>query len=89
MIINLTSIWHSLPNFFSPFLWVVTVVSVVVCFVATLPKVRSIAIGEALMLFGAPILFVTVLFLATNGGRWFFDVSDFLAINIALGATTF
>ncbi len=41
------------------------------------------------MLFGAPILFFTVLFLATNGGRWFFDVSDFLAINIALGASYF
>ena len=92
MSLSFATIWYPSSNLYSSLVLVVTVVSVVVCFVATLPKVRSIAIGEALILFGAPILFVTVLFFA--GGvsflgmrRAFPDASDFLATDIALGAS--
>jgi hypothetical protein len=90
MIQSFATVWYPSSNLYSPLVLVVTVVSVMACFVATRPRVRSAPLGEALMLFGAPILFVVVFFFAGGGPfpirRGFPDASDMLATNIALGA---
>lgn len=90
MIQNSATIWYPSSSLYSPLVLVVTFLSLAVCFVATKPQVRSVPIGEALILFGAPILFVLVFFCAGGGPfpirRGFPDASDMLATNIALGA---
>jgi hypothetical protein len=90
MIQSFATVWYPSSNLYSPLVLAVTVVSVVVCFLATRPQVRSVPIGGALMLFGAPLLFVVVFFCAGGGPfpirRGFPDASDMLATNIALGA---
>ncbi len=83
-------------NLYSPLVMVVTMVSVVVCFVAALPKVRNNAIGGVFILIAAPIPFVTVFFFLSSeyrafqlstGCRGYQDLSDYLAVGIALGAS--
>ena len=91
MIQSFATVWYPSSNLYSPLVLVVTVVSVMACLVATRPRVRSVPLGEALMLFGAPILFVVVFFYAGGGPfpirRGFPDASDMLATNIALGCS--
>ena len=80
----------------------ILLLSITVCFIATRPQVRDSVPGEALMIVGAPILFVTVLFseggmLILNDGRDFGfptlirgarpNETDYLTTYIALGAS--
>ena len=98
---TIASIWSSLSNFYSDWMVMILLLSIAVCFIATRPQVRDSIPGEALMIVGAPILFITVLFseggmLILNDGRDFgFPIwiranpneSDYLTTYIALGAS--
>lgn len=94
------AIWYPSSDFYSDWMVMVLMASIAVCFIATRPAVRDSMLGEGLMIAGAPVLFITVLF--SSGGmlilrdgkdfgipiwmRAYPNASDFLASYIALGA---
>ena len=58
----LATVWDPLPSLYSGWLAAATVVSALACCVASLRQIRSVLLGQVLVMVGAPILFVTVLF---------------------------
>jgi hypothetical protein len=99
---NITSIWSRLSNFYSVWMVMILLLSIIVCIIATRPQVRDSVPGAALMIIGAPIFFITVLFsewgmLIIKDGRDFGfptlirgacpNESDYLTTYIALGAS--
>ncbi|HEV2666249.1 MAG TPA: hypothetical protein VG324_15125 [Blastocatellia bacterium] len=101
MSVLIATLWQPSSSFYSGWLAMVTLVSAMACSIASLRKIHASAIGQLLEIVGAPILFVTVLFL--EGGmfvlrdgrdfgfpiwiRSFPNASDFLATYVALGAS--
>ena len=86
MDIKLATAWYPSSDIFSMLVLMVSVISVALCFVVTLPKVRATVFGKVLMLMGGPILFVSVFFCALCNSPSFPGASDLLAAHIAIGA---
>ena len=93
--------WYPSFSLYSGWLAMVALVSALACSLASLRKVRVTAIGQMLVIVGAPILFVTVLFseagmFVLKDGRDFGfpiwaraypNAADFFATYIPLGAS--
>ena len=84
--IKIATTWYPSSDIYSVLVLMVSVVSVALCFVVTLPKVRATVFGKALMLVSGPILFVSVFFCALGSSPSFPGASDLLATHIAIGA---
>ena len=101
MSIILATTWSPSFSLYSGWLAVVAIISASACFVASLRQIRLAVPGQLLMIVGAPILFITVLFseagmfVLKDGREFGFPIwaraypnaSDFLATYIALGAS--
>jgi hypothetical protein len=101
MSVILATTWSPSFSLYSGWLAMVAVISASACFVASLPQIRLAVLGQLLVIVGAPILFITVLFseagmFVLKDGRdlgfpiWaraYPNASDFLATYIALGAS--
>src|SRR5882672_2403754 len=101
MSVLIATSWYPSSSPYSGWLVMVTFISSVACFIASLRQVRLGVLGQLLMIVGAPLLFVTVLFseagmFVLKDGREFGfplwaraypNASDFFATYIALGAS--
>ena len=101
MSIVIATIWYPSSGFYSNWLATVAVFSAPACFVASLRWIRTTVFGQLLMIIGAPVFFITVLFsgagmfVLKDGREFGFPIwaraypntSDFLATYIALGAS--
>jgi hypothetical protein len=101
MSVLIATSWYPSSSLYSGWLAMVAVISAVACFVASLRRFRLAVLGQALVVVGALILFITVLFsecgmfLLKDGRDFGFPIwaraypnaSDFLATYIALGAS--
>jgi hypothetical protein len=101
MSVLIATSWYPSASLYSGWLAMVAAISAAACFVASLRQVRLAVLGQALVIIGAPLLFITVLFselgmFVLKDGREFGfplwaraypNASDFLATYIALGAS--
>jgi hypothetical protein len=101
MSVLIATSWYPSSSLYSGWLAMVAVISAAACFVASLRQFRLAVLGQALVVVGALILFITVLFsecgmfLLKDGRDFGFPIwaraypnaSDFLATYIALGAS--
>lgn len=93
--------WYPSSSLYSDWLAMVAVVSALSCSVASLQRLRMAVLGQLLVVFGGPLLFIAVLsselgmFVLKDGRQYGFplwaraypNASDFLATYIALGAS--
>src|SRR6476469_6948441 len=100
MSIIIATTWSPSLGLFSGWLAMVAVISTVACLIASLRRIHLAAIDQLLVIVGAPVLFITVLFselgmfVLKDGREFGFPIwasgysnpSDFLATYIALGA---
>ena len=94
-----TAIWSLTPDIYSDWMVMILLLSIAVCFIASRPKIRDSICGGVLMIVGAPIFFVIVLFsengmlilidckLVRLGGIGLPTPDVFLTTYIALGAS--
>lgn len=100
MSVTIATSWYPSSSLYSGWLAMVIAISALGCFLASLHRVRLATLGQLLVIIGAPILFITVLFteagmfVLKDGREFGFPIwaraypnaSDFLATYAALGA---
>jgi len=101
MSVLLATNWYPSSNLYSGWLAIVAVISALACSIASLRRLHLTVVGQLLVIVGAPVLFITVLFselgmFVLRDGREFGfplwvraygNAADFLATYIALGAS--
>jgi uncharacterized protein YjeT (DUF2065 family) len=101
MSVLIATSWYPSSSLYSGWLAMAAVISALACSIASLPKLRLAVVGQLLVIVGAPVLFITVLFselamFVLKDGREFGfplwaraypNAADFLATYVALGAS--